>query len=139
MPGNIISYELLDRISGEENFLWQNDYGQKMLITGIELPTSYEVHFANSSRGDSVPELGDSTGVLIPDTVLTSGKPVYFWLFLHVGEHDGQTVYGNMIKVKSRAALPTIDPPTPAQQSILDELCTLGTNPYIDFRFILRY
>lgn len=128
MPGNIARYTLLNRISGEEDFLWQNDYGQKMLITGIELPLSYEVHFANSSRGDSVPELGDSSGVLIPDTVLTSGKPVYFWLFLHVGENDGQTVYGGVINVKPRTALPTVEPPTPAQQSILDELMAAMNN-----------
>ena len=118
----VIAYELLDRINGESDFLWQGDYGQKMKLTGIDLPVSYTVHFANSSRGDSIPSIGDETGVAIPDQVLTSGKTVYFWLFLHANANNGQTVYANMIKVHPRTALPTIDPPTPEEQSILDQL-----------------
>lgn len=122
MSASVIIYELLDRISGEEGFLWQYDYGQKMRFVGIELPASYTVHFANSSRGASVPSIGDETGVRIPDQVLLSGKPVFFYLFLHNGEDDGQTAYANIINVHPRANMPSIDPPTPEQQSILDEL-----------------
>lgn len=122
MSASVIIYELLDRISGEEGFLWQYDYGQKMRFIGIDLPASYTVHFANSSRGASVPSIGDETGVRIPDQVLLSGKPVFFYLFLHNSEDDGQTAYANIINVHPRANMPTIDPPTPEQQSILDEL-----------------
>ena len=118
----VISFELLNRIAGEEGFLWQFDYGQKMKFDGVELPASYTVHFANSSVGDSVPQIGDETGVSIPDQVLTSGKTVYFWLFLHPDANSGQTAYANMIKVHPRTALPTIEPPTPEEQSILDQL-----------------
>lgn len=118
----VISFELLNRIAGEEGFLWQFDYGQKMKFDGVELPASYTVHFANSSAGDSVPQIGDETGVSIPDQVLTSGKTVYFWLFLHPDATSGQTAYANMIKVHPRTALPTIEPPTPEEQSILDQL-----------------
>jgi hypothetical protein len=117
-----VNYQILNRIAGEEGFLWQYDYGQKMLITGVDLPSSYTVHFANSSKGASIPMIGDPEGVGIPDHVLTSGKTVYFWLFLHNTANDGQTVYANMIKVHPRTALPTIDPPTPEEQSILDQL-----------------
>lgn len=122
MSASVIAYELLDRVAGESNFLWQYDYGQKMRLTGVELPMSYTVHFSNSSRGASIPSIGDASGVSIPDQVLLTGKPVYFWLFLHVGENDGQTAYANIINVHPRANLPDIDPPDPEQQSILDEL-----------------
>lgn len=122
MSASVIAFELLDRIAGESNFLWQYDYGQKMRLTGVELPMSYTVHFSNSSRGASIPSIGDASGVSIPDQVLLTGKPVYFWLFLHVGETDGQTAYANIINVHPRANLPEIDPPSPEQQSILDEL-----------------
>ena len=122
MSASVIAYELLDRVAGESNFLWQYDYGQKMRLTGVELPMSYTVHFSNSSRGASIPSIGNASGVSIPDQVLLTGKPVYFWLFLHVGESDGQTAYANIINVHPRANLPEIDPPDPEQQSILDEL-----------------
>lgn len=122
MSASVIAYELLDRVAGESNFLWQYDYGQKMKLTGVELPISYTVHFSNSSRGASIPSIGDASGVSIPDQVLLTGKPVYFWLFLHIGENDGQTAYANIISVHPRANLPEIDPPDPEQQSILDEL-----------------
>ena len=122
LPGNVISYELLNRINEESDFLWQGDYGQKMKLTGIDLPVAYTVHFANSSKGSSIPSIGDESGVMIPDQVLTSGRTVYFWLFLHPDANSGQTVYANMIKVHPRTALPTIDPPTPQEQSILDQL-----------------
>lgn len=122
MSASVIAYELLDRVVGESNFLWQYDYGQKMRLTGVELPMSYTVHFSNSSRGASIPSIGNASGVSIPDQVLLTGKPVYFWLFLHVGESDGQTAYANIINVHPRANLPEIDPPDPEQQSILDEL-----------------
>lgn len=122
MSASVIAYELLDRVAGENNFLWQYDYGQKMRLTGVDLPMSYTVHFSNSSRGASIPSIGNASGVSIPDQVLLTGKPVYFWLFLHIGENDGQTAYANIINVRLRANLPEIDPPDPEQQSILDEL-----------------
>lgn len=122
MSASVIAFELLDRVAGESNFLWQYDYGQKMRLTGVELPMSYTVHFSNSSRGASIPSIGNASGVSIPDQVLLTGKPVYFWLFLHIGENDGQTAYANIINVHPRANLPEIDPPDPEQQSILDEL-----------------
>ena len=118
----VINFELLNRIAGEEGFLWQYDYGQRMKFSGVELPMSYTVHFANSSTGDSIPAIGDETGVGIPDQVLQSGKTVYFWLFLHPDANSGQTVYANMIRVHPRTAIPTIEPPTPEEQSILDQL-----------------
>lgn len=122
MSASVISYEILDRFAGEEGFLWQYDYGQRMRLHGIVLPNAYTVHFANSSNGASVLSIGNAEGVAIPDQVLQSGKPVYFWLFLHAGNGNGQTVYGNVIKIRQRANLPTGEQPTPAQQSAIEEL-----------------
>ena len=95
MPANLIEYELVDRLAGEENFIWQYDRGQKILFRNVTLPFSYEVHFANKSAGSSVKQLGDSTGVMIPYDITKTGKPVYFWLYLINSETNAVTIYGN--------------------------------------------
>ena len=56
--------------------LWQYDYGQILQITGLDLPTNYEVHFSNQEHGQSKTMIGDHTGVIIPDEYLTSGRKI---------------------------------------------------------------
>lgn len=100
--------------------LFQYDYGQRVVFEGVTLPGSYEVHFANSENGDSVTMLGDSTGVDIPDALLTTGSPVHLWIYLHTGENDGETVYHCVINVTKRTK-PTNQEPTPVQQDIITQ------------------
>lgn len=120
MQANIIEYELLDRIAGEEGFIWQYDRGQKLKFKNIELPFSYEVHFANKSSGASLKVLGDSSGVVIPYDVTKTGKPVYLWLYVTTGENEAQTVYGNTVSVRMRAEIAT-ESPTPEQQGAIEQ------------------
>lgn len=98
--------------------LWQWDYGQIMQFVGIDLPETYEVHFANAPHGDATTAIGDESGVPIPDIYLTTGQPVYAWIYVHSGSDDGETEYMVTIPVKPRAK-PTATEPTPVEQNII--------------------
>lgn len=100
---------------------YQYDYGQILQIEGIDLPLSYQVHFSNSSEGGtSITMIGDADGVQIPDNLLTTGKDVYAFLFLHTGDSDGETEYKITIPVHKRPPI-TNEEPTPTQQSAIDQ------------------
>lgn len=100
--------------------LYQYDYGQVLSFCGVDLPDSYEVHFAKEGDAQTVSVLGDSSGVLIPDMYLTTAKTVYAWLFLHEGEDDGETEYKVTIPVLARPE-PSETQPTPVQQDIITQ------------------
>ena len=100
--------------------LYQYDYGQILSFCGVDLPDSYEVHFAKEGDTQTVSVLGDSSGVLIPDMYLTTAKTVYAWLFLHEGEDDGETEYKVTIPVLARPE-PSEAQPTPVQQDIITQ------------------
>ena len=122
MRGNTIQIELpLKRGKVSKTIpLYQYDYGQNLVITGAELPQAYEVHFANEMHGDAVTSIGGSTGVAIPDSVLTSGDPIYLWLYLHEDSTDGETEFQGVIPVIKRASI-SDQTPTPAEQSAITE------------------
>ena len=104
----------------ESRPLYQYDYGQVLKFIDIELPYSYEVHFSNYERGNSITQIGDANGVSIPDTLLTTGLPIWAWLYLHTGENDGETEYMVKIPVYKRAII-TNDTPTPVQQDVITQ------------------
>ena len=100
--------------------LYQYDYGQKLTFCGLDLPATYEVHFAVEGASETVTVLGDDTGVLIPDEYLQTGKRIFAWLFLHEGEDDGATEYKVIIPVLTRPE-PSETQPTPVQQDIITQ------------------
>lgn len=101
--------------------LWQWDYGMTLVFKGLSLPEYYTVHFANQPMsGEAKKQLGGSEGVIIPDEYLTTGLPVYAWVYLHEGESDGETVYMVEIPVQKRPK-PTEEEPTPAQQTLIEQ------------------
>lgn len=60
----------------------QYDKGQKLIITGIQLPSNYEVHISNEKdKGFAAPLIGDLEGVFIPDAFFMSGDYVYVWVY----------------------------------------------------------
>lgn len=101
--------------------LFQYDYGQRLIISGVELPETYEVHYSNVPNGTACVQLGNADGVPIPDRLLLSGQPIYAWIFLHSGEDDGETRHQFVIPVIARAE-PVDEVPEPVQQSQLTEL-----------------
>jgi len=107
--------------------LWQYDTGQVAKFYGVDLPANYEVHFSNSSvGGTAVTRFGNQNGVEIPDSVLTSGEPVYVWLYLHEGVYDGETEYSAVIPVKSRPARDGSDPTPEEADAIAQALEALS-------------
>lgn len=100
--------------------LYQYDYGQKLAFCGLDLPATYEVHFAVEGASETVTVLGDDTGVLIPDEYLQTGKQIFAWLFLHEGEDDGATEYKVTIPVLTRPE-PSETQPTPVQQDVITQ------------------
>lgn len=101
--------------------LWQYDYGQILVIQGLQLPTSYEVQFCNSTDTTAITSIGNADGVTIPDQFLRSGERIYAYIYLHTGEDDGETEYKVTIPVMDRAE-PTDIEPTPAQESTIGQL-----------------
>lgn len=120
MRGNITKADLTRGSGCTTSPLYQYDYGQVLQLLGVELPEAYEVHFANSPRGEAKTSIGGADGVVIPDEYLLTGGNVYAWLFLHTGEDDGETEYRITIPVIARAK-PTDAEPTPVQQDVITQ------------------
>lgn len=100
--------------------LWQYDYGQILVLAGLDLPEIYEVHFANEGEGETITVLGDKNGVAVPDQFLVTGKNIRAWVFLHAGESDGETEYAIRIPVQKRPQPSDIEP-TPVQQDVITQ------------------
>lgn len=120
MIDNILRVSFKHERRIESRPLYQYDYGQVLKFIDLELPYSYEVHFSNHEKGSSITQLGNENGVAIPDSLLTSGLPIYAWLYLHTGDADGETEYMVKIPVYKRAAI-TNDQPTPVQQDVITQ------------------
>ena len=101
--------------------LYQYDYGQVLRFADLSVPSAYQVHFSNVSvGGEAVTQIGGADGVTIPDALLTTGKPVYAWVFLHTGADDGETRYTVYIPVTARSKATDVEP-TPVQQGAIDQ------------------
>ena len=122
MRGNQITLRLNRGFTARAGSLFQYDKGQRLLLTGVELPETYQVHFSNEELGVSKPVIGDASGADIPDEYLVSGQPIHVWVYI-AGEDHAETEYHGIIGV-TRRALPTDMAPSPAQRSLIDQ--TLG-------------
>ena len=100
--------------------LFQWNYGQVLQFQGIDLPETYEVHFANTGEPETDPEIGGPNGVIIPNIVFTTGLPIDAWVFLHTGADDGETVYQVTIPVIQRPK-PGDGEPSPVEQSVITQ------------------
>lgn len=107
--------------------LYQWDYGISLDFRGLNLPEYFTVHFANQPMsGTAKKQVGQAMGesghyvVTIPDEYLTTGLPVYAWVYLHDTQTDGETVYMVEIPVRKRPQ-PTEEPPTPVQQGVVEQ------------------
>ena len=107
--------------------LWQYDYGQIMIIEDLDLPENYQVHFCNDGDAETVTAIGNHDGVMIPDSLLKTGKGILAYIYLHEGETDGETEYRIKIPIWMRQK-PTDIEPTPEEQSTIDQLVTAMNN-----------
>lgn len=132
MVGNVITANFRGARTTTTSPLWQYDYGQFLRFTGVSLPDTYEVHFSNNKEfGQAKTSIGTAEGVLIPDEYLVTGKPVFAWIFLHVGEDDGETVYMAQIPVRKRS-VPSDEPPTPQEQSAITQAIAALNSAVVD-------
>jgi len=104
--------------------VWQWDYGQILQFPDLGLPESYEVHFGNTVVGLAPIQIGNADGVQIPDILLAQPEAITAWVFLHVGDSDGETRYQVTIPVIPRAKPFTGDVP-PVQQSAITQAISL--------------
>lgn len=117
---NIIRAVFCGTTTTSASGLYQYDYGQILKFEGIDLPSTYEVHFCNEGEDETITVLGNADGVEIPDQFLTDGAAVRAWVFLHTGNDDGETEYAVRMPVVERPE-PTEEQPTPVQQDIITQ------------------
>lgn len=101
--------------------IWQYDYGQVLVIDGLDLPEYYEVHFTDSTESTAIIQIGSADGVAIPDDLLRSGNHILAYIYLHTGDADGETVKTIHIPVNKRTE-PGDQEPTPEQQTAIEEI-----------------
>ena len=91
--------------------------------TDIDLPASYQVHWADSPQASSTLEtIGTAEGAPIPDDLWNRSRVIYGWIYLHPTEDSGITYKEVRIYKNVRAGLPDGTEPTPAEQSTIDQL-----------------
>ena len=116
--------------------LYQYDYGQRLVFQNIDLPSVYEVHFANAGDTDTITALGDDDGVIIPDELLLDSGSLYAYIYLHAGNDDGETEYKATIPVLARPK-PSETQPTPVQQDIIEQAIAKLTEAVEDYENII--
>ena len=102
--------------------LYQYDYGQKINIKGLKLPSTFEVHISNDHKANTAQiYIGNNNEIEIPDKFLLSGQDIYIWIFLHSTETDGETRYTITIPVQTKPK-PESQEPTVIEKNTIDEL-----------------
>lgn len=106
-----------------DRILHQRDRGQVLTFPDLapQLPPTFQVWFANfPDSGSAVPQTGAAGSVPIPDTLVSTGRPIWAWLYLHTGENDGETCFTATILNTAQPAF-TGATPTPSEASAWDE------------------
>ena len=104
--------------------LWQWNYGQKLRIEGLRLPTAVEIHFALTEfAGDAITRVGTTkdgvTEVVIPDSLLENQAAgatyeIYAWIYL-ADKTSGETIKRISMQVKRRPKPEGHDTPEDAE------------------------
>lgn len=104
--------------------LWQWDYGQRLRIEGLKLPTAVEIHFALAEfAGDAITRVGTTkdgvTEVVIPDSLLENQAAgatyeIYAWIYL-ADKTSGETIKRISMQVKCRPKPEGRDTPEDAE------------------------
>lgn len=104
--------------------LWQWDYGQRLRVEGLHLPTAVEIHFALTEQsGDSNTRVGTTkdgvTEVVIPDSLLENQAAgatyeIYAWIYL-ADKTSGETIKRISMQVKCRPKPEAFDAPEDAE------------------------
>lgn len=98
----------------------QRDYGRIYRFRDLNLPDTFEIHFANSQTGQSKRFIGENNEVEIPDEYLVNGQNVYAFIFLHETANDGETRYTIISPVTAKGPVEDSQP-TPVQQDVITQ------------------
>ncbi len=98
----------------------QRDHGRIYRFRDLNLPNTFEIHFANSQIGQSKRVIGKSGEAEIPDEFLVDGRNVYAFIFLHETPDDGETRYMIISPVVAKGPVKDSEP-TPVQQDIITQ------------------
>lgn len=128
---NTVNVNLAKVHSAITRSLYQYDYGQKLQIVGLELPQSFEVHFALKTGSTTITVLGADNVVSIPDELLQAKGDITAYIYLHGGDDDGETKYVIRIPVKERPQ-PSDYEPTPVEQDIITQTVA-ALNTAVDY------
>ena len=90
-----------------ENELWQYDYGQRIQIKGLDLPETFEVHFAWKDSEKAKVVIGSTVNgistVDIPNVALEQRRTITAYIYLS-GITEGETVNTIILSVNKRKA-----------------------------------
>lgn len=90
-----------------ENELWQYDYGQRIKIKGLDLPETFEVHFAWKDSEKAKVVIGSTVNgistVDIPNVALEQRRTITAYIYLS-GITEGETVNTIILSVNKRKA-----------------------------------
>lgn len=121
MRNNIVTAIIKGDTHIHTQHVYQYDYGLKLVFQGFTPPEFYDVHFMNAGDTSATVVHGGPEGVLIPDSLLLTGKDIYAWMFAHADNDDGETVYEIRIPVVQRAKA-SHEPVTPVEQNEIDQV-----------------
>lgn len=107
MRNNTVTAVAGEKLYIKTDSVFQYDYGLKLVIEGITLPESYDVHFANTNSAAAKTVVGDATGADIPDEYLRNGEDIHAYVYLKNDEEYGYSVLHIHIPVVDRAAIDT--------------------------------
>lgn len=105
--------------------LTQWDYGQKLEIHGLALPSSFQVHFSCKKSDEAIVRLGTTiNGVgstVIPDSILEQDTEIRAWIYL-IGDGTGETIKLIQLPLTARPKPQDfISQITPSQQTMLEQ------------------
>lgn len=107
MRNNIVTAVAGDKLYVKTDSVFQYDYGLKLVVEGITLPESFNVHFANSNNAAAKTVVGDATGTPIPDEYLRNGEDIHAYIYLKNENEYGYSILHIHIPVVDRAAIDT--------------------------------
>lgn len=97
-----------------ENELWQYDYGQRLQIKGLDLPETFEVHFAWKDSEKAKVVIGSTVNgistVDIPNVALEQRRTITAYIYLS-GATEGETVNTIVLSVNKRKAPENFETP----------------------------
>ena len=106
--------------------VYQYDYGQVLLLDGIELPAMFEAYFSTTEQEGSIPVIGQDHRVVIPNECLARAGKVTLHIPLHAGSYDSEVEYIVTFAVIGRAK--PEDGGTPDQQAAISQAVAMLNN-----------